>query len=484
MARSKTVYGCTECGIEAPQWTGWCPGCSATGSLVPRNVAPDVAQARHSRSRPGSLGTDTGAPHEGVLTGTANAVPIVEAVARGLDPVATTITEVDRVLGGGLVPGSVTLLGGEPGIGKSTLTLQLAAALANQGRRCVYVAAEESAEQVASRAQRLGVMTPQVWLAAETSLPRVLELVDQVGPDMLVVDSVQAMSHPESASPPGSLQQVRECAQVLVDEAKRHALIVVMVGHVTKEGVLAGPKVLEHLVDTVLGFEGERHHALRLLRATKHRFGGTHELGLFEMGDAGLTEVRDPSSLFLADRHPAISGSVVAPVLDGQRPLLVEIQALVVPSQAPLPRRTAQGLDNGRVAQVLAVLERRADVRVSRSDVHVAVAGGVQVREPGADLAVALAVASSYTDNPLPASLAVCGEVGLGGELRQVQRTQHRLAEASRLGFEQAIVPLSAPDPPDEHVRRRLRLHRLASVSQALATAGLMTDSACRVSTS
>lgn len=473
MARAKTVYCCSECGIEAPQWTGWCPGCGASGSLTPQRTAPEAAPDIGSRSRPRSLGTDHRTSDDPGLASTASAVPIVEVVAAGIDPVPTSIAEVDRVLGGGLVPGSVTLLGGEPGIGKSTLTLQLAAAWANQGRRCVYVSAEESAEQVASRAQRLGVTTPQIWLAAETSLPRLLQLVDQFGPDMLVVDSVQAVSHPEFTSTPGSLQQVRECTQVLVNEAKRDGLIVVMVGHVTKEGALAGPKVLEHLVDTVLGFEGERHHALRLLRATKHRFGGTHELGLFEMADAGLTEVPDPSSLFLADRHPAISGSVVAPVLDGQRPLLVEIQALVVPSQAPLPRRTAQGLDSGRVAQVLAVLERRANVPVSRSDVHVAVAGGVQVREPGADLAVALAVASSYTESPVRASLVACGEVGLGGELRQVPRTQHRLAEAARLGFARAIVPLSAPDPPDGHARR-LHLDRQPSVSQALATAGLM----------
>lgn len=474
MARPKNVYSCTECGAAAPQWTGWCRGCDASGSLVARTVASKAPGQARSAGKGALDGRSTG---EGSLGTVACAVPIPEALAGGVDPVATGVAEVDRVLGGGLVPGSVTLIGGEPGIGKSTLLLQLAGAMAAQGRRSVYLTAEESAQQVASRARRVGVTSPQVWLAAETTLSGALDLVDQASPDVLVVDSVQALGDPELGSTPGSLAQVRGCAQLLVDEAKRRPLTVVMVGHVTKEGALAGPKVLEHVVDTVLSFEGERHHALRLLRATKHRFGSTHELGLFEMSETGLRGVPDPSALFLADRHPGTAGSVVAPVLDGQRPLLVEVQALVVPSQAPLPRRTAQGLDSGRLAQMLAVLERRAHVPVMGSDVHVAVAGGVQVREPGVDLAVALAVASSRNDRSVSQDLVACGEIGLGGELRQVQRTDRRLAEAARLGFQQAIAPRSAPDPPLPG--RNLRLHRLRSVAEALGVAGVAGTS-CR----
>jgi DNA repair protein RadA/Sms len=466
VSRSKPVYCCTECGTDAPQWTGWCPGCNASGSLVPRATRPVPAGPHGDRQRRNGTGDHT--PHHDPQH-VARALPLPEAVAEGVDPVPTHIGEVDRVLGGGLLPGSATLLGGEPGIGKSTLLLQVAAALAAGGLRCVYVTAEESEQQVAGRAQRLSLASPQVWLAAETSLPAVLDLLDQVGPDVLIIDSVQSASHPGLGSAPGSLAQVRGCAQLLVAEAKARGLMVIMVGHITKDGALAGPKVLEHLVDTVLSFEGERHHALRLLRATKHRFGGTHELGLFEMCESGLRSVPDPSSLFLADRHPGIAGSVVAPVLEGQRPLLVEVQALVVPSQVPLPRRSAQGIDSGRLSQVLAVIERRAGLRVSRSDVHVAVVGGVQVREPGVDLAVALAVASSHSDVPVPAGLVACGEVGLAGELRQVQRTERRLAEVARLGFDRAVVPRSAPDAP-----QGLELHRLSSVRQALDATGLI----------
>jgi DNA repair protein RadA/Sms len=467
VSRSKPIYHCTECGIDVPQWTGWCPGCDASGSLVPytEGAVPAGLPGGMGRHRRNGSGDHMHHHHQ---DRPARALPLPEAVAEGVDPVPTDIAEVDRVLGGGLLPGSVTLLGGEPGIGKSTLLLQVAAALAARGRRCVYVAAEESEQQVATRAQRLGVVSPQVWLAAETSLPAVLDLLDEMDPDALIIDSVQSTSHPELGSAPGSLAQVRGCAQLLVAEAKARGLMVIMVGHITKEGALAGPKVLEHLVDTVLSFEGERHHALRLLRATKHRFGGTNELGLFEMRDTGLRSVPDPSSLFLADRHPGIAGSVVAPVLDGQRPLLVEVQALVVPSQVPLPRRSAQGIDNGRLSQVLAVLERRAGVKVSRADVHVAVVGGIQVREPGVDLAVALAVASSQRDVPLPADLVACGELGLGGELRQVQRTERRLAEVARLGFHRAVVPRSAPAAP-----QGLALHRLSSVGQAVEATGL-----------
>jgi len=423
---------------------GWCTACEASGTLTEEQVGP-----------PGPSGVALAPP----------SMPrrITEAVGEACAPVPTGDAELDRVLGGGLVPGSVTVVGGEPGTGKSTLLLQALASVAAGGPACLYVTAEESARQVALRAERLGVREPGLWLVADTSLPHIVGHVDALAPAVVVVDSIQTVHDPDLGSAPGSVGQVRGCAQRLVAEAKARGVSVVLVGHVTKEGGLAGPRVLEHLVDTVLSFEGDRHHALRMLRATKHRFGSTHELGLFEMGEAGLVGVPDPSALFLADRQPGVPGSVVAPVLDGQRPLLVEVQALVVPSTAPTPRRTAQGLDGGRLAQVLAVLERHAGLDVGRAEVHVAVAGGVRVLETGVDLAVALAVASAATGRPLPSDLVTCGEVGLGGELRQVQRTERRLAEAARLGFVHAVVPRSAPDAPTG-----LTLDRAATIAEAI----------------
>ncbi len=468
MARPKTIFRCAECGASAPQWTGWCPACEASGSLVEEAADRPAPRAR--------AGGGLGGGGLGTLAAASTPVPIIEAIGGdGGQPVPVGLGELDRVLGGGLVPGSVTLLGGEPGIGKSTLLLQALAALAAGGATCLYVSAEESARQVALRAERLGVATPSLWLVAETLLPHVLDHVESVKPEVLVVDSIQTVYDPDMSSAPGSVGQVRGCAHRLVVEAKARAMTTILVGHVTKDGSLAGPRVLEHLVDTVLSFEGERHHALRLLRPVKHRFGGTHELGLFEMVEAGLAGVPDPSALFLADRQPGITGSVVAPVLDGQRPLLVEVQALVVPSQAPLPRRTAQGVDGNRLAQVLAVLERHASLPLGRSEVHVAVAGGVKVPEPGVDLAVAMAVASAYADRPVPRGVVVCGEMGLGGELRQVQRTERRLAEAARLGFDAAIVPRSAPDPP-----AGMQVARAPTVRQALNVAGILAPSAGR----
>ena len=458
MSRIRTVFRCRECGAEAPQWMGWCTACGATGTL-----------SEEPAGRPG------GAPV--ALAPRSVPVPIAEAVGDATAPVPTGDGELDRVLGGGLVPGSVTVLGGEPGVGKSTLLLQALASIAarrapggpdggrggGRGVPCLYVTAEESARQVALRAERLGVRTPALWLVAETSLAAVLGHLDALAPEVVVVDSIQTVHDPDLASAPGSVGQVRGCAQRLVSEAKARGVSIVLVGHVTKDGGLAGPRVLEHLVDTVLAFDGDRHHALRMLRAVKHRFGSTHELGLFEMGERGLAGVPDPSALFLADRQPGVPGSVVAPVLDGQRPLLVEVQALVVPASAPAPRRTAQGVDGGRLAQVLAVLDRHAQLDMGRSEVHVAVAGGVRVAEPGADLAVALAVASSATGRPVPPGVVACGEIGLGGELRQVHRTERRLAEAARLGFDLALVPRSAPDPPEG-----LRLGRVASIAEAI----------------
>jgi DNA repair protein RadA/Sms len=455
MAKLRTVFRCQECGTAAPRWAGRCPGCGQWNTMV-----EEVEEPAGGR----------GAPAAGLPPGD---VPVpIEAVDAGQHAaVPTGLGELDRVLGGGLVPGSVTLVGGEPGIGKSTLLLQVLAARAAAGARCLLVSGEESKQQVRLRAERLGAIGPGLLLMAETVLPHVLAAVDEVKPDLVVVDSIQTMVDPELGSAPGSVAQVRECAAALVQVAKQRGVAVLLVGHVTKDGSLAGPRVLEHVVDTVLSFEGDRHHALRLLRAAKHRFGSTAELGLFEMTDTGLGEVPDPSALFLGDRRPGVAGSAVVPAVEGHRPLLVEVQALLAPTALTLPRRSAQGLDANRLALVLAVLERRCHVSLAGADVYASAVGGVRVVEPAADLAVALALVSSSTGRPLPADVVACGEIGLGGEVRQVAQTGRRLAEAARLGFRQAVVPHSAPEP--DNGARSMQLVRVATVADALAATGL-----------
>ncbi|MGY6502528.1 MAG: DNA repair protein RadA [Acidimicrobiales bacterium] len=430
VARSRIVHRCSHCGASAPQWAGRCPGCGEWNTLV------------EEQARPATGATPPMADPVG-------ARPIGEVDTAAWQPRPTGIGELDRVLGGGLVPGSVTLLGGEPGIGKSTLVLQALASLARAGERVLYVSGEESAQQVRLRAERLDAVHPSLWFAAEADLGRILAHLVEVEPTLLVVDSIQTLTDPDISSAAGSVTQVRECAARLVREAKRRGVAVVMVGHVTKEGSLAGPRVLEHVVDTVLSFEGERHHALRLLRAVKHRFGSTDELGLFEMGEAGLSGLPDPSELFLADRRAGVSGSVVVATMEGHRPLLVELQSLVAPSSGGgSPRRSAQGVDSGRVAFLLAVLEQRAEISFQQHDVYALAVGGVRIVEPAADLALVLAMASARLDRAVPPGLVALGEVGLGGELRQTSRTGRRLAEAGRLGFTTAVVPRSAPEPP------------------------------------
>ncbi len=436
MARTRTVFRCMSCGADAPKWSGRCAGCGDWNTLAEELDTPGPLAA--------SGGLAPSAP-----------VPITAVRSQDGKPVSTGLAEVDRVLGGGLVPGSVTLVGGEPGIGKSTLVLQLLGARARGGATVLYVTGEESADQVRLRADRLQALDERLLLAAETSLPNVLHHLQQVRPEICVIDSIQTMFDPSYTSAPGSVTQVRECAHQLVQAAKSGGTTILLVGHVTKEGQLAGPRVLEHVVDTVLSFEGDRHHALRLLRAQKHRFGSTEELGLFAMATAGLEPVPDPSGLFIGDRRPGIAGSLVTPALEGHRPLLVEVQTLVASSQLAQPRRSTQGLDSGRMALLLAVLERRAGVAIQHLDVYANAVGGVKVVEPGADLAICLALASAVSGTPLDPSLVACGEVGLGGEIRQVGRIERRLAEASRLGFTSAVVPRSAPkvDAPIELLR-------------------------------
>ena len=333
----------------------------------------------------------------------------------------------------------------------------------------LYVTAEESAQQVRMRAERLGALRDDLWLLPEMSLPHIITAINTVRPSLVVIDSIQMIADPDLGSTPGSVVQVRGCAHRLVQEAKRRHLPIVLVGHVTKEGGLAGPRVLEHVVDTVLSFEGERHHALRLLRASKHRYGPTNELGLFEMTEQGLVGVPDASQLFLADRRTGVPGSVVVPTLEGQRPLLVELQALTnaVSGGAP-PRRSAQGVDPGRLSMLLAVLERRARVSLSSHEVYASVVGGVRLTEPGADLALCLALVSAITNTPLPADLVVVGEVGLAGEVRQAAQISRRLAEASRLGFTRAIVPANSPDD-----LRGIKLQRASTLNEALTLAGM-----------
>jgi DNA repair protein RadA/Sms len=447
MTRIRTVHACTDCGTGHPKWTGQCSGCGAWNTLVEEVPAMPVAAG----------GAAPLAMAEVTLLHDIDALLAT--------PRSTGIAELDRVLGGGIVPGSVTLLGGEPGIGKSTLLLQL---LATWSGTSLYVSAEESAQQVRLRAERLSAASPGLWMANETSLAGVIDAIDRTNPSLVVVDSIQTIADQRLGSSPGSVGQVRECAHQLVGEAKRRGVPIVLVGHVTKDGALAGPRVLEHVVDTVLSFEGERHHALRLLRAVKHRFGSTDELGLFEMTGTGLQGVPDPSKLFLADRREAIAGSVVVPAMDGQRPLLVEVQALTVPVPPGVPaRRNAQGLDGGRLSLLLAVLERRAGLRVADQDVYASAVGGVRLVEPGIDLAVTMAVASAVVDQPVGAGDVVIGEVGLGGEVRQVAHARRRLGEAARIGFRRAIVPASSPSCDG------IELVRVRTVAEALAAVGI-----------
>ncbi|HLF99874.1 MAG TPA: DNA repair protein RadA [Acidimicrobiia bacterium] len=440
--RTRDEFRCDQCAAVVPKWVGRCPDCGAWDSL-----SAVVA------------GRAVGATGSSVALG---AGPIAD-----LEAASTGVGEFDRVLGGGVLPGSVTLIGGEPGIGKSTLVLQALAGLARAGRRCLLVTAEESAHQTSERAARVGANVPGVSVLAESSMASLLAVVDAEAPDVVAVDSIQAISDPDVGGSSGSITQVRECAAALVALAKQRDIAVMIVGHVTKDGDLAGPRALEHVVDTVIAFEGDRHHALRLLRALKHRFGATSETGVLEMRGEGLVDVPDPSELFLADRAPGMAGSVVAPVLEGARPVLVEVQALVTEATAPMPRRSVQGLEARRLAVLLAVLADRVKINVRPRDVYASVAGGIRVTEPGVDLALALAVASAALHRPVEAGVCVVGEVGLAGEVRQVSHASRRIAEAARLGFGTAIVPALTPDVPG------VELIRVQRLGDAVALAGL-----------
>jgi DNA repair protein RadA/Sms len=434
MVKPRATYTCTECGAQHPRWLGRCPGCGAWHSLVEES-APAEAPRRGDL-----LGQDP-------RSKAAKPIPLAEVDPSASPRLATGIAELDRVLGGGLVPGSVLLLAGEPGIGKSTLSLQLAIEVQRRWGPVLYVTGEESLEQVRLRAERLGEIPDSLLALSETRVERLAEPWRELRPSLVLIDSIQTMSTDWVESAPGSVAQVRESAALLAATAKAHGTVLVLVGHVTKEGAIAGPRVLEHLVDAVLSFEGDRGHTFRLLRASKNRFGSTQEVGVFSMGEAGLSAVENPSELFLAERHPGAPGSVIVPIIEGSRPMLLEIQALVAPAGYGTARRTCLGIDDARVALLLAVLDRRSEVDLLSCDVYVNVTGGMRVAEPAADLGVALALASSRLDLPVPADVAACGEVGLGGEIRRVGRVPLRLREAARLGFERVLVPAAMASP-------------------------------------
>ncbi len=443
MARTRTVYVCSSCDAQEPKWSGRCGTCGEWNSLHEQlNSAPTALRPLAAEPSITSIGD-------------------VEAISAAGQ--STGMSEVDRVLGGGLIRGSVTLLGGEPGVGKSTLVLQLLANEAESGRTCLYVTGEESPQQVKLRADRLGLTHPKILVAAEVSVPSIVAAIEEINPALCVIDSVQTLEDPEVESGPGSVSQVRAAVNRLVSEAKERSVTMVLVGHVTKDGNLAGPRVLEHAVDTVLSLEGERDQGLRVLRASKHRFGSTSEIGLMTLGEKGLAGVEDASGIFLGDRLPLTPGSVVSATTEGHRPLALEVQALVVPTVLPQPKRSAKGFDPGRLGLLLAVMEQRCNVRMTKFDVYVNIAGGIKVTEPGIDLALCLALASALTGWPVPEGWFACGEVGLGGEIRGVSRLEQRLGEATRLGFDSAVIPRSGPSEYPG-----MEIHRVSSLSEAL----------------
>jgi DNA repair protein RadA/Sms len=425
MAKTKTAYVCTECGGQSSKWQGQCPNCGVWNTLVETIAATPSSRFQALAGAPSAVRT----------------LASVETQDNARTP--TGIEEFDRVLGGGLVSGGVVLLGGDPGIGKSTLLLQAMAALGSSGKlgRALYVTGEESVEQVALRAQRLGLVNATVELLAEVQLQAIVGAIRTLRPGVVVIDSIQTVYTEALESAPGSVAQVRECAAQLTRLAKQNAITIILVGHVTKEGAIAGPRVLEHIVDTVLYFEGDTHSSFRLVRAIKNRFGAANELGVFAMTERGLKGVANPSALFLSQHADPVAGSCVLATIEGSRPLLVEVQALVDPVQGGLARRLAVGLDPQRLALLLAVLHRHGGVETGLFDVFVNAVGGVRIGEPAADLAVLMAIYSSFKNKPLGAKSLVFGEVGLAGEIRPVQRGQERLREAAKLGFTRALIP-------------------------------------------
>jgi DNA repair protein RadA/Sms len=449
-AGPRDAYRCAECGTTTAKWVGRCPECQAWGSV-----------------------SEVGAPKPRTLKAgpvSARALPIGEVDAATAKARSTGVPELDRVLGGGLVPGAVVLMAGEPGVGKSTLLLEVAAAGASPQHPVLVVTGEESTAQVRLRADRIDALDPDLYLAAETDLAAVLGHIDDVKPSLLVLDSVQTFASAEVDGAPGGISQVREVCMALIRVAKERDMATVLVGHVTKDGSIAGPRVLEHLVDVVLQFEGDRHSPLRIVRAVKNRYGPTDEIGCFEMHDSGIKGLADPSGLFLSRRTDPVPGTCVTVTLEGRRPLVCEVQALVAPSSLPQPRRATSGLDSARVSMIMAVLERRGRVPLGKNDVFAATVGGVRLIDPAADLAVALAMTTAAVDSPLPATVVAFGEVGLAGEVRPVGGLSRRLSEAARLGFRTALVPRATEGEDSPKVPSGMRIVEVSDIADALAT--------------
>ncbi len=440
MAKSTAGYRCAECGWQTPKWTGRCGECQAWGTVeetaVPRLVRAGIRAAGYA----GSAGPGSAAGRLGGGPVSTAAMPIGKVDAAEASARATGLDELDRVLGGGLVPGVVLLLAGEPGVGKSTLLLE-AGALAAAAGPVLYITGEESAAQVRLRADRIGAVHENLYLAAETDLDAVLTHVADVQPRLLIIDSVQTIAAADVDGVPGGITQVREVAAALTAVAKDRSMATILVGHVTKDGSVAGPRTLEHLVDVVLHFEGDRHSRLRMVRAVKNRYGPTDEVGCFDLGEYGLIGLADPSGLFLSRHREPVPGTCVTVTLEGRRPLLAEVQALVGPSSLEVPRRVTSGLDASRVGMVLAVLQRRAEVKFGKSDIYAATVGGVRLTEPSVDLSVAVALASSVANLSVPHGVVAIGEVGLAGEVRNVAGVPRRVTEAERMGYRKAIVP-------------------------------------------
>ncbi len=452
MAKTKTVFYCTECGNETPKWQGKCPGCGAWNTLEEHIEKP----APVGKAKTATIG------------GGRKPQSICQVDTGSEIRFSTGVGELDRVLGGGAVAGSLVLVGGAPGIGKSTLLLQICGSLC-QHRKVLYVSGEESERQLKLRAQRLGVLPENLLILSETRLSDILEAVEEVQPDILIADSIQTLYHEDNESSPGSVSQVKDCTMALMQLSKSQGVTVFVVGHINKDGNIAGPKVLEHMVDCVLYFEGDPNTSYRLLRGAKNRFGSTNEIGVFEMLDNGLAEVPNPSQLLLEGRPEGASGTCVACVMEGTRPVLAEVQALVSKTTFNVPRRTADGFDFNRAVLLMAVAEKRAGLRLNLFDAYINVIGGLRLEEPGADLPVVLAVASSYRDVAIPDDLAAIGEVGLTGEIRSVSHMNQRLQEVARLGFKQVIIPRNNSEKLE--IPEGLAVYRVRNLREAIEVA-------------
>lgn len=457
MAKTKVRYVCTECGGAQMKWMGKCPDCGEWNTLEETVIQESAAGAGRS-----GVGAPLGAPQP---------LALPDIPAEPSRRILLKNGELNRVLGGGIVPGSGILVGGDPGIGKSTLLIQMAADVAHTVGKVLYVSAEESAYQIRQRASRLSITEPNLFILADTMLEQILDRILEVKPSLIIVDSIQAIHSSANNSAAGTVSQVRDCTAHLLRLIKQENIPLFLVGHVTKEGTIAGPRVLEHMVDAVLQLEGERFHSYRLLRSVKNRFGSTNEVGVFEMGEYGMEEVANPSEFFLAERLPNASGSAIAVPLEGSRPLLVEIQALSSPTAFSQPRRTANGIDFNRLLLVTAVLSKRVGINLAVQDIFVNVIGGMKIGEPAADLAIAAAIASSYRNVAVAADLAIIGEIGLSGELRSIGQLPRRLSEAAKLGFKRAVVPRNALRRKGDDSPKGIEVIGVRTLSEALGIA-------------